>query len=244
MSKEQDEKPVIGMLCWDGTGINLSQLEVLPGNSTNPDTFSFPLTYRRVPGANFQTVVRCPDPRVLRASISAARDMAASGVRAITTSCGFNAIFQAELAEAVSVPVFASSLLQVPMVWQMLCGSQAVGIVTAQTACLTPSHLEKVGIDASVPVRIAGIGDTGEFAKVHDDPDAVLDGGKFVDEVVGRARGLARQHPEVGAFVLECTDLPPASAAIRRVTGLPVFDIVTLVNMVYEAVAGPGFAKP
>ena len=66
--------PVIGILRWDGSGITLSQLEALPGNSTNPDTFSFPVMYRKVPGANFGTVVKCPDPDVLAASILAARD--------------------------------------------------------------------------------------------------------------------------------------------------------------------------
>lgn len=241
---EQRRDPAIGMLCWDGTGITLSQLEVLPCNSMNPATFGFPLMHRRVPGANFRTVVECPDPGVLEASISAAQEMEAGGARAITTSCGFNAILQEELANAVSVPVFASSLLQVPMVWRMLRRDQAVGILTAQAPCLTPSHLEKVGADASIPVRIAGIGDTGEFAKVHGDPDAVLDGEKFIREIMDHAAGLIERHPEVGAFVLECTDLPPASAVIRERTGRPVFDIVTLINMVYEAVAGSGWDDP
>ena len=244
MWMEQRRDPAIGMLCWDGTGISLSQLEALPGNSTNPATFGFPLMYRRVPGANFRTVVECPNPGVLGASISAAQEMEARGARAITTSCGFNAIFQEELANAVSVPVFASSLLQVPMVSRMLRKEQAVGVLTAQEACLTPSHLEKVGVNASIPVRIAGIGDTGEFAKVRDDPDSVLDGEEFIREIVDHAAGLVERHPEVGAFVLECTDLPPASAVIRERTGLPVFDIVTLVNMVYEAVAGSGWDDP
>jgi len=229
------------MLCWDGTGITLSQLEALPGNSMNPATFGFPIAYSRVPGANFRTIVACPDPGVLEASISAAYGLEAQGVRAITTSCGFNVIFQEELASAVSVPVFASSLLQVPMVSRMLRKEQAVGVLTAQEACLTPSHLEKAGVDESIPVRIAGIGDTGEFAKVHDDPGAVLDGEKFIREIVDHAAGLIERHPQVGAFVLECTDLPPASAVIRERTGLPVFDIVTLINMVYEAVAGSGW---
>ena len=69
----------------------------------------------------------------------------------------------------------------------------------------------------------------------------MLDGEKFVREIVDHAGGLIERHPEVGTFVLECTDLPPASAVIRERTGLPVFDIATLINMVYEAVAGSGW---
>jgi len=236
-------RPSIGMLRWDGTGSALAQLEVLPGNVVHPQTFAFPVLHRRVPGANFRTVVSHPDPRVLEASILAARELEAEGVRAITTSCGFNVIFQEELSGAVSVPVFTSSLLQVPMVSAMLRDDQAVGILTADAPSLTSRHLGKAGIGPGVPARIAGIGDRGEFARVRDDPGAALDGERFVGEVLEHARELVRCHPEVGAFVLECTDLPPASAEIRRVTGLPVFDIVTLVNMVHEALSGAGWKR-
>jgi hypothetical protein len=51
--------------------------------------------------------------------------------------------------------------------------------------------------------------------------------------VVGR---MMESHPEIGAIVLECTNMPPYRADIQQLTGLPVFDIVTLVRMVHEAV--------
>jgi len=31
----------------------------------------------------------------------------------------------------------------------------------------------------------------------------------------------------MGAFMMECTELPPYSDAVRKETGLPVFDAVT-----------------
>ena len=63
--------------------------------------------------------------------IKTAREMEKDGIRAITTSCGFNAVFQSELSNSVSVPVFTSSLLQVPMVYRMLGKGYLVGIITA-----------------------------------------------------------------------------------------------------------------
>ena len=36
-------------------------------------------------------------------------------------------------------------------------------------------------------------------------------------------KGIAK-HPEIGAIVLECTDLPPYAAKIREAVNLPVFD--------------------
>lgn len=50
------------------------------------------------------------------------------------------------------------------------------------------------------------------------------------------ARRMLAAHPEVGAIVLECTNMPPYRADIQMATGLPVFDITTLVRMVHEAV--------
>ena len=43
-------------------------------------------------------------------------------------------------------------------------------------------------------------------------------------------------HPEVGAIVLECTNMPPFRADVQAATGLPVFDVTSLIRMVHEAV--------
>jgi len=51
------------------------------------------------------------------------------------------------------------------------------------------------------------------------------------------ARRLVEGHPEIGALVLECTNMPPYRADIQSATGLPVFDITTLVRMVHDAVS-------
>ncbi len=44
------------------------------------------------------------------------------------------------------------------------------------------------------------------------------------------ARDLLDQAPDLGAIVCECTNLAPYSAKIASTFGLPVFDVVTLVN--------------
>ncbi len=231
--------PQVGILGWEaGHKDTLSQFEQIVGNVANPITFDFPLIYKRVKGACYRTVVVEPNTQVLEAMIRAAHELEQEGVRAIATSCGFNAIFQRELANAVCVPVFASSLIQVPLVHQMLREDRTVGIITADSGCLTEKHLEGAGIPQATPVAIRGLEATQEFSKIRDDPDAVLDVSRFQEEVVGIAEALVREKPEVGAIVLDCTDLPPFAAAIRRATGLPVFDFVTLTNMIYESVAG------
>lgn len=236
--------PLIGILGWEASNQDtLSQLEQIPGNIAHPDTFSFPVLYKRVAGAYYQTVVVQPNAQVLAAMIATAQDMEQQGVKAIMINCGFSVIFQQEFADALNVPVFASSLLQVPFVHRMLKQNHKIGIVTADNRYLTQKHLEKAGITPAMPICIAGIEKTGEFAKIRADPQAQLDVPKFQQEIVQVARKLVIENPPVGAIVLECTDLPPCAAAIRRATGLPVFDIVTLAHMVYETIAGDRWAE-
>jgi Asp/Glu/hydantoin racemase len=170
--------------------------------------------------------------------IATAREMEMMGIKAVMGNCGFNAIFQQELADAVSIPLFSSSLIQVPMVHQMLRREQKVGILTADKVHLTQKHLESVGIEDSSTICIAGIEETSEFFKIRSDPDAPLNIDKFGDEVLEVAYELISKNQEIGAIVLECTDLPPFAAAIRRSSGLPVFDIVTLGHYVYESISG------
>jgi Asp/Glu/hydantoin racemase len=237
--------PPLGILGWqEGHDDTLRQLESLPGNVAHPDTFGFPVRYLRVKGAFFETVVVRPSAAVRDAMIAAARELESEGVRAIATGCGFNAIFQRELADSVAVPVFASSLLQVPVVHRMLKKEQVIGIITADSSLLSPAHLESVGITREIPCAIAGIQATGEFSRIRSDPHADLDGRRMKNEVVEVALALTDAHPETGAIVLECTDLPPFSAAIRRATGLPVFDIATMAGWVVDSVVGDRWKNP
>jgi Asp/Glu/hydantoin racemase len=49
-------------------------------------------------------------------------------------------------------------------------------------------------------------------------------------QVLAAALRLLARHLGIDTLVLECTNLPPCSAALRAATGLPVLDIVTLLN--------------
>lgn len=232
--------PLIGMLCWE-QGSNprgLAQLEKLPGNSTNPETFAFPVSYCRVKGANIHTILEKPSQAVLRSMIAEARTMETRGIRAITTSCGFNAVFQRELAEAVSVPVFTSSLIQVPMVRNMLPRQRTVGILTAKKSALTEKHLRRVGITDFNSIHVEGLEACTEWNKIFSSPDEEIDIPTVENDIIRLARSMT-ERSDIGAFVLECTDLPPFADAVRKATGHPVFDIVTLTNYVYQAVKNP-----
>ncbi|MBN2011105.1 aspartate/glutamate racemase family protein [candidate division KSB1 bacterium] len=231
--------PIVGILGWEKkSNDTLAQLESIPGNIAHPDTFNFPVIYKEVPGACYQTVIVKPANHILEEMIKTAKSMEKEGVRAIMGNCGFNALFQQELAEAVNVPLFTSSLLLVPLAYRFFGANQKIGIITADSPYLTKKHLRAVGITDDIPICIGGLERTDEFAKIRSDSNAALDLAKFKTQVLQVVEDLLRKHSPVGAIILECTDLPPFAAMIRRSTGLPVFDIVTLAHMVYEAIAG------
>jgi RNA polymerase sigma factor (sigma-70 family) len=138
----------------------------IAGDIGNAATFDFPVLYHPVRGASSDRVVRRPDADLLRLFVEGARALERAGVRAITTSCGFLARFQAELAEAVAVPVFTSSLMLVPMVHRMLPRGRAVGIMTVDASSLGAPHLTGAGITPDMAVVVAGLETEKEFARV------------------------------------------------------------------------------
>ena len=230
--------PLIGILCWEEGSVprGLVQLEKLPGNSTNPDTFEFPVKYSRIKGANIHTIFENPSQKVLKNMVGEAYKMTEKGIRAITTSCGFNAIFQRELAESVPVPVFTSSLMQIPIVQNMLSRKQSVGVITAKKSALTEKHLESVGIENPDSIYIQGLETYAEWDKIFSSPNDDIDISTVENDVVNLACSMMKMA-NIGAFILECTDLPPFANSIRKVTGCPVFDFVTLTNFVYQAIS-------
>ncbi len=228
----------IGILCWEAGQVpkGLLQLETLPGNSTNPASYAYDVRFHRVSGANVHTILEKPDQAVLETMIADAKVMVSEGIKAITTSCGFNAIFQRELARAVGAPVFTSSLLQVPLARQINGPDSEICIITANASALGPEHLKSVGVTSTAGLHIIGLEKCAEWNRMFAEPTAEIDLDVIEQEVLDTALRALDVHPGIQTFVLECTDLPPYSAAIRRQAGLPVFDFITMVNYLHSAI--------
>jgi hypothetical protein len=201
----------------------------IPGDMGNATTWPFPVLYRVVTGASPEKVVLNSAAGLLPSFIDAATDLVRLGAEAITTNCGFLSLFQKEIAAAIAVPVATSSLLQVPWVQATLPPGKRVGIVTISGATLTPAHLAGAGVPLDTPV----IGtETGrEFFRLlikaeKDDLDVAL----AEQDVVAAGRELVARHPDIGAIVLECTNMPPYAAALQEAVGLPVYDIYSMIT--------------
>lgn len=199
------------------------------GDMGNATTWPFPVLYRVVLGASPEKVVLRGADGLLPDFIAAAQELVRLGAEAITTNCGFLSLFQRELATAVNVPVATSALMQVPWVQATLPPGKRVGIVTVSKATLTPRHLEAANVPLNTP--IAGTENGREFFRVLINAEKTdMDIDLAERDVVEAGVELVRTHPEIGALVLECTNMPPYAASLQAATGLPVYDVYTMVS--------------
>jgi len=215
-----------------GASVGILMLEAqfprIPGDMGNATTWPFPVHYKVVRDASPDQVVRHGASGLCGNFLKAASELVADGVDGITTNCGFLALFQDQLSAALDVPVATSSLMQVPMVEQLLPRHKRAGILTISSATLTAEHLKKAGCAPDTP--IGGTPENGEFTSAILNNQMTLDVEKARQENVEAARELVKAHPELGALVLECTNMVPYGADIQQATGLPVFSIYSFIN--------------
>ncbi len=222
-----------------GILLNRTRAPLLPGNVGNASTYSFPVRIKNNKDfpSDWWYDEEGPSPRREKKFIEAARKLEQEGVRAITTGCGYYAVFQEEASKHLTVPLFTSPLLLVPLVSRMIGRKNKVGILASGRGALKDPFLRNVGIDESVPIAIAGMEEMEEFPAVFNREERLVTDTKVLEkEVVTVAAKLVKENPDIGAIVLECSDMPPFAAAVQETVNLPVFDFITLINMVYLAV--------
>ena len=215
-----------------GAAVGILMLEArfprIPGDMGNALTWPFPVLYKVVHQASPERVVRQRAEGLLDAFVAAGRELVADGADGVTTNCGFLSLHQGELAAALGVPVAASSLMQVPLIARTLPPGRGVGILTISAESLSADHLAAAGIDPATPVM--GTEGGREFTRVILGNEPELDVAAARQENVEAARALTAAHPDLGAIVLECTNMIPYAFDIRRATGLPVFTMYNFVT--------------
>lgn len=200
----------------------------VPGDVGNATSYDFPVLYKTVPKASSARIFR-GDPELEAAVIQAARELEAEGVKGISSDCGYFVNYQDVVAKAVSIPVYLSSLLQLPFISASLGRRRPIGVICANSNALGNHVLEMTGVEADREIVIKGMQDEPVFGTSVTGACQELDPDVIEAEVVNVARRMVGEKPEMGAILIECSMLPPYSRAVQEATGLPVFDFLTMI---------------
>jgi hypothetical protein len=215
-----------------------ANIPMLPGDLGNPTTFDFPVLYELIEEIDpFWVLAEEPHPVVMEKVIAACKRLTMQGVTTIIGNCGFFANYQPEVAESLDpgVQFFPSSLNQVPMLLISIGSNKKVGILTASKKLLMPSPaLKNVGVTDEDMKRIVVYGnEDGEQMKLVTGETGRFNPKALEKELVDLATKMIKEHPDVGAVVLECTEFPPYAHAIQNAIRRNVWDAVTMTNFMH-----------
>lgn len=216
---------IIGIMVLD-TGFHR-----LPGDIAHSGTWPFPVQFRVVRGVRPQDVIDGDPTKVLACFYEAIDDLVATGVDAITTSCGFLAAVHPQLRRYSPVPIATSSLMQIPLALSLLPAGRTVGVLVSDKAALKEAHFRNAGAPHDLPIGELPL--HGSIRSHMRDNAPLADRAAQEQEVLEVVERMIADAPSIGAIVAECANLPPFSAAINRTFGLPVYDIVSLVNWLH-----------
>lgn len=233
---------------WDGRNvfgltIGLVQMRVnlpmIPGNMGNASTFDFPMLYREMNAENvFDVMANPPAQNFTDGIVEAAQWLELQGVRAVMGNCGFFGSYQNEVKAQINVLFFSSSLMMLPMMVQSMPRNKKVGVITANGPILERVQaIENCGLsleDKENRIVVMGLEEYPEFATGIMANTGRYNPAKVETEIVSVAGRMMVANDDIGAILLECTELSPHAVAVQNAVHLPVWDYTTLTNWVYS----------
>src|SRR5215469_5590470 len=132
--------------------------------------------------------------------------------------------------------------MQIPFIERVLPPGKRVGVLTVSAENLTAEHLCAAGADPLTPV--VGTDHGTEFTRVLINDEERLDVASAERDILAAGDALVRDHPDIGAVLLECTNMVPYARALSERLRLPVFSIHTFVTWFQSALLPRDFAHP
>ena len=214
-----------------------------PGDVRNPSAYPYPVQYEVAQGLAIKELVLDPEKdKYLDIIIKAAKKLEKMGCRAIIGECGYFAWFQREVAQAVEIPVFLSSLLQISWAQQLIGQNRVVGIFMSMKKSLMDRHLTGAGVELNGRYVVGGAMDGGRCRQFYnlwscegerpETPYALY--AEAERDFVAAGKEFYQEHPNMGAMVLECTGFPPFARALQREIGIPIFSWGTLMDFAWS----------
>ncbi len=212
----------------------------IQGDVANATSYDYPVRFKRVEGLTVEKIFN-HDPEFIESMVECAIELEKEGVKAITGDCGFMAIYQDAVKEKVNIPVFLSSLLQIPFIKSTLPSNSKIGIITANSESLTEDVFTKIGIAKDDSIVMGGLENASYFRATVFDETGSLDKDMLEKEVNAAVDALVYKEPGIGSILLECSMLPVYSHAVQKRTGLPVYDFLSMINYVHSSLVKKRF---
>ncbi len=206
---------------------------LVPGNVVNAYTYDFPVRMMAVPDLDVPGLLS-GDPNFSKPIIDAAKKLQSEGIRAVSGACGFFGHFQKQVAEALDIPVGLSSMVQINWIKSVMKPGKRIGVLTADASSLTEPLLKNCGIEDPSNLIVKDLRHGPQFSAILEGRGS-FDNGVVKNEVVSAALEVVENNADVGAILLECSDMPPYASYIQREVGLPVFDFITLIRWLHYA---------
>lgn len=203
----------------------------IPGDVGNASSYRYPVLYRSVPDLTLERLIEQGDISLAGQVIEKALELEAAGVKAVTSDCGYMLHFQPMVAAALSIPVMLSSLLQLSFIASIINPEQSIGVICANRRRLTSDMLKRA-YSGPTAIHVVGLEDCPYFRGPMLDETPLLDSERITEEIVAAAKDLCDREPDVGAILLECSNMPPYASAIQHAVQRPVFDFMTMIDYV------------
>jgi len=231
--KKKATHPILGVVRLD---YNYPPAE---GDVDCPASYGYDLIYKVCPGLTFEMAQAGKfTDEVEREFAGCIKYLEMKGASAITGDCGFMMAFQLTARKIATKPVFMSSMAQCVIVATAFDDDDLIIIMTANSESLKPAKdvlLQHAGFDVdSDKFKIIGCQDVPGFNAVAEGKEVPLN--VVQPGIIKKAMDLiATEKRTIAAFIMECTELPPYSDALRAATGLPVWDAITMADFYISA---------
>lgn len=211
---------------------------MVPGNVNNAYTYDFPVLLKPIPNLDAERLF-ANDPTIVDDVIRVAEEMIKKdGIRCLSSGCGFFGNYQQQVADALDIPVGLSSMIMGPWIETLLKSSQKIGVLSANGDSIGANLFKNCKIEDPSRYIIKSLRNEPQFSAIPQQR-GYFDNNIVCQEVVGKAMEILEENENVGAILLECTDMPPYSNAIQQATQLPVFDFITLIKFLVNSVRNP-----